>query len=64
VLFGFLLNITNLLRQLLERVFISAVLHLEVWGEQSAVGLTILVIRLLPCCLLPAGAAWDAMAVV
>jgi hypothetical protein len=31
VLFGFLLDVTNLLRQLLESVFISAVLHLEVW---------------------------------
>lgn len=40
VLLGFLLDITNLLRQLLQRVFVSAVLHLEVW-ELSVVGLTI-----------------------
>jgi hypothetical protein len=35
VLFGFLLNVTDLLRDLLQGVFVVRVLNLEVWGVPS-----------------------------
>jgi hypothetical protein len=38
VFFSFLLNITNLLGNLLQRVFVSAVLHLEVCRKEKSEG--------------------------
>ena len=41
VLFGLLLDITDLLRNLLQRIFVRTVLHLEVWpggGEKKSEG--------------------------
>jgi hypothetical protein len=63
VLFSLLLNIANLLRKLLQCVFVSGVLQLKVYSTVISRCFLDVSTSFRPCCLF-AGAACDAMAAV